>query len=63
MKGIQIGKEEMKLYSQTCSLCRQSNGIHEKATRTNQWVSKITGYKINKQNQFYFYVLEIKKSF
>lgn len=33
-----------------------SNEIYKEATRTNKWFSQFAGYKINTENQFYFYI-------
>lgn len=38
-----------------------SNEIYKEATRTNKWFSQFAGYKINTQNQFYFYIPPTKK--
>lgn len=53
----------MKLCSQTTgSICRQFNGIYEKAPRINQWVSRITKYKISKQKSILFLCIRNKKN-
>ena len=54
MKGIQIGKEVVKLSRCTDNIHGKSSRCHQNITRGNQWVIKVAGHKINAQKSLTF---------